>query len=59
MGVAKYGGNWVTSSSGSVSTSDWLVMCGTNAGSYLKLANGQSVGTSGAGHSGDSGGLSL
>ena len=45
-GVAFYEG-WKTSAiEGSVSpNTDWLVMCGTNAGSQLTLANGIHVGT--------------
>ena len=52
-GVAYYEG-WKTSSHpGSVSPdTDWVVMCGTNAGSQLKLVNGADVGTS-AGGTGD------
>jgi hypothetical protein len=45
-GVAYYQG-WKTSSSDNVNPdTNWVVMCGTNAGSQLKLANGRSVGTS-------------
>jgi len=48
-GVAYYNG-WRTSSQGSVSpNTDWVVMCGTNAGSQLKLANGVDVGTAAGG----------
>ena len=48
-GVAYYGG-WKTSSGGNVSpNTNWVVMCGTNAGSQLKLANGVNVGTSNGG----------
>jgi len=54
-GVAYYEG-WKTSSRGSVSpNTDWLVMCGTNAGSQLKLLNGADVGTA----AGGTGGVSL
>ena len=46
VGVAHYN-TWVTAYSTSVvdPVTDWLVFCGTNAGSYLKIANGQDVGT--------------
>ena len=49
-GVAFYEG-WKTSESqGSVSpNTDWVVMCGTNAGSQLKLVNGVDVGTTAGG----------
>ena len=55
-GVAYYRG-WKTSRmAGSVSpNTDWVVMCGTNAGSQLKLVNGVDVGTA----SGGLGGVSL
>ena len=44
-GVAYYYG-WKTSTTGTVSpNTDWVVMCGTNAGSQLKLVNGVDVGT--------------
>ena len=49
VGVAAYDG-FKTRSRGSVSPdTDWLVMCGTNDGSQLKLANGVDVGTAGGG----------
>ena len=54
-GVAHYKG-WKTSTQGSVSPdTDWVVMCGTNAGSQLKLVNGVDVGTA----TGGTGGVSL
>jgi len=54
-GVAHYDA-WKTASSSSISpVTDWLVMCGTNAGSQLKLANGVDVGTA----TGGGGGVSL
>ena len=54
-GVAHYGG-WKTSYQGSVSpNTDWVVMCGTNAESQLKLVNGVDVGT----ETGGTGGVSL
>eukprot|EP00964_Phaeocystis_antarctica_P035205 scaffold20089_cov59-Phaeocystis_antarctica.AAC.1 len=44
-GVAYYGG-WKTPNRNNVSPdTDWVVMCGTNAGSQLKLLNGVDVGT--------------
>eukprot|EP00964_Phaeocystis_antarctica_P080493 scaffold50276_cov62-Phaeocystis_antarctica.AAC.2 len=53
-GVAYYNG-WKTAE-GSVSpNTDWVVMCGTNAGSQLKLVNGVDVGTA----AGGAGGVSL
>ncbi|EJK63848.1 hypothetical protein THAOC_15474, partial [Thalassiosira oceanica] len=42
-GVAHYG-RWKTNSNVDPNT-DWVVMCGTNAGSQLKLVNGVSKGT--------------
>ena len=52
-GVAYYD-KWVTAQQGNVSLkTDWVVMCGTNAGpSQLKLANGVSVGTANGGAGG-------
>lgn len=44
-GVAFYG-EWMTAYATNIKpTTDWVVMCGTNAGSQLKLANGANVGT--------------
>eukprot|EP00964_Phaeocystis_antarctica_P093435 scaffold60281_cov79-Phaeocystis_antarctica.AAC.1 len=56
-GVAFYGlGQWKTSPQGPVSPiTNWVVMCGTNAGSQLKLVNGVDVGTA----TGGTGGVSL
>ena len=55
-GVA-YNNGWKTANQDNISPdTDWLVMCGTNAGtSQLKLANGVSVGTA----TGGPGGMSL
>jgi len=54
-GVAYYEG-WKTAYQNNVSpNTDWLVMCGSNAGSQLKLANGVDVGTA----AGGTGGVSL
>merc|ERR1712087_118128 len=54
-GVAHYE-SWKTSTSNKIHpVTDWLVMCGTNAGSQLKLANGVDVGT----ENGGAGGVSL
>merc|ERR1711957_1073566 len=50
-GVAYYDG-WKTAESSSIPVTNWVVMCGTNAGSQLKLANGVDVGT-GTGGGGD------
>jgi len=51
-GVAYYEG-WKTAEQGSVSPdTDWVVMCGTNAGSQLTLVNGVDVGTATGGESG-------
>ena len=51
-GVGYYQG-WKTSSQGNVSpNTDWVVMCGTNAGSQLKLVNGVSVGGTSTGGTG-------
>jgi hypothetical protein len=57
-GVAHYGRNtWVTAVQNHVSpNTNWLVMCGSNAGSQLKLVNGVDVGTTAAG---GTGGVSL
>ena len=45
-GVAFYYRKWNTRNQGNVSpNTDWAVMCGTNAGSQLKLVNGVDVGT--------------
>ena len=53
--MAYYGG-WKTATQDHVSpNTDWVVMCGTNAGSQLKLANGVDVGTA----AGGTGGVSL
>ena len=39
-------GSWKTAQKGTVSpNTNWVVMCGSNAGSQLKLANGVDVGT--------------
>ena len=55
IGVAYYEG-WKTANRAHVSPdTDWVVMCGTNAGSQLKLVNGADVGT----NQGGSGGVSL
>merc|ERR1719424_552167 len=44
-GVANYEG-WKTARQNNVSpNTDWVVMCGSNAGSQLKLVNGRDVGT--------------
>eukprot|EP00964_Phaeocystis_antarctica_P013474 scaffold7377_cov79-Phaeocystis_antarctica.AAC.1 len=52
-GVAHYVTGFQTARQGSVSPdTDWVVMCGTNAGSQLKLVNGVNVGTK-AGGDGD------
>ena len=54
-GVAHYG-TWKTAVQNNVSpNTDWVVMCGTNAGSQLKLVNGVDVGTA----TGGLGGVSL
>lgn len=54
-GVAYYEG-WKTKKKNYVSpNTDWVVMCGTNAGSQLTLANGVDVGTA----AGGTGGVSL
>ena len=54
-GDAYYEG-WKTASQNKVSpNTDWLVMCGSNAGSQLKLVNGVDVGTA----AGGTGGVSL
>eukprot|EP00964_Phaeocystis_antarctica_P099526 scaffold65379_cov71-Phaeocystis_antarctica.AAC.1 len=54
-GVAYYEG-WKTAEQENVSPdTDWVVMCGTNAGSQLKLVNGVDVGTA----TGGTGGASL
>ena len=54
-GVAYYDG-WKTKKQNNVSPdTDWVVMCGSNAGSQLKLANGVDVGTA----AGGTGGVSL
>eukprot|EP00964_Phaeocystis_antarctica_P165126 scaffold144543_cov154-Phaeocystis_antarctica.AAC.1 len=53
-GVAYYNG-WKTAQQDNVSpNTDWLVMCGTNAGSQLQLANGVDVGTGTGGTGGPS-----
>ena len=53
-GVAYYNG-WKTAETGHVSPdTDWVAMCGTNAGSQLKLVNGVDVGTSDSGSGGTS-----
>ena len=55
-GVAYYGG-WKTAEQDNVSPdTDWVVMCGSNAGSQLKLVNGVDVGN---GATGGTGGQSL
>ena len=55
-GVAHYGA-WNTAYQNHVSpNTDWAVMCGSNAGSQLKLVNGVDVGTTAAG---GTGGVSL
>ena len=47
--MAYYEG-WKTASRDNVSpNTNWVVMCGTNAGSQLKLANGVDVGTANGG----------
>ena len=52
-GVAFYYDGWKTSLSyylnegNVVPNTDWVVMCGTNAGSQLMLANGDDIGTAG------------
>ena len=44
-GLAYYG-DWMTADVDNItSPTNWVVMCGTNAGSQLKLANGANVGT--------------
>ena len=51
-GVAYYGG-WKTAKQKNISpNTDWVVMCGTNAKSQLKLANGIDVGAATGGTSG-------
>jgi hypothetical protein len=51
-GVAYYEG-WKTANQNNVSpNTNWLVMCGSNAGSQLKLVNGVDVGTIEAGGTG-------
>ncbi|EJK52184.1 hypothetical protein THAOC_28574, partial [Thalassiosira oceanica] len=52
-GVAHYQG-WKTKSDGTNVNpiTDWVVMCGTNAGSQLKLVNGVSKGTADGGQGG-------
>ena len=53
--MAYYNG-WQTGIKDNVSPdTDWVVMCGTNAGSQLKLVNGVDVGTA----TGGTGGVSL
>ena len=48
-GVAHYV-KWITTYQNNVSpNTDWVVMCGSNAGSQLKLANGVDVGTAAGG----------
>ena len=55
-GVAYYGGVWKTATQNNVSpNTDWVVMCGRNAGSQLTLVNGVDVGT----EEGGLGGVSL
>merc|ERR1712127_1101555 len=52
-GVAHYDG-WKTAVQNNVSPdTDWVVMCGSNAGSQLKLVNGVDLGTGAAGGAGD------
>ena len=61
VGVAHYD-MWVTSAYHALAApTDWLVMCGTNAGAspQLKLANGVSVGTADGGTGGTSIGINL
>eukprot|EP00966_Prymnesium_polylepis_P008824 203451-Prymnesium_polylepis.1 len=53
-GVAFYGTVRTTWTAHVSPTTDWVVMCGTNAGSDAILVNGQSVGT-GTGGTGDCG----
>ena len=56
-GMAYYGDGWKTAYQNYVSpNTNWLVMCGSNAGSQLKLVNGVDVGTTAAG---GTGGVSL
>jgi hypothetical protein len=51
-GVAYYEG-WKTAVQNNVSpNTDWVVMCGSNAGSQLKLVNGADVGTAAGGRGG-------
>lgn len=51
-GVAYYHG-WKTATVSNVDpNTNWVVMCGQNGGSNLKLVNGRSVGTSGGGSGG-------
>ena len=51
-GVAHYGG-WVTDAVPNVDpVTNWVVMCGTNAGSELKLVNGVDKGTGPGGQGG-------
>ena len=52
-GVAWYVDGWKTADQNNVSPdTNWVVMCGSNAGSQLKLVNGVDVGTA-AGGTGD------
>ena len=52
-GVAHYV-KWITTYQNNVSpNTDWVVMCGSNAGSQLKLANGVDVGNGATGGAGD------
>ena len=44
-GVAYYKGGRRLAEATSAPNTNWVVMCGTNAGSQLKLANGVDVGT--------------
>ena len=53
-GVAFYKA-WMTDGNNVSPNTDWVVMCGTNAGSQLKLVNGVDVGTA----AGGAGGVSL
>merc|ERR1712106_644159 len=56
-GVAWYVDGWKTAVQDNVSPdTDWVVMCGSNAGSQLKLVNGVDVGN---GATGGTGGQSL
>jgi len=51
-GVAFYEGRKTTWQNNVSPNTDWVVMCGSNAGSQLKLLNGVDVGTAAGGRGG-------